>query len=138
MNRVSFTVVGQPVGKQRARTFVHRGRVVSKTPAETVRYEKQVWLAARAVVGFRHQPWTGPVRVTVRCFMGDARRRDLDNVIKSVTDALNKKIFHDDCQIADLYAVKRIDRARPRVEVELELLSDQVVDPVLPVAELAP
>lgn len=61
-------------------------------------------------------------RVTILCFMPDARRRDLDNVLKASLDAMQAaRVFEDDAQIVKL-TVERgpIDRARPRLEVTVE------------------
>ena len=109
----TFTVPGQPVPKARARTV--RGH--SYTPEPTRRYERAVAVLAQAA-GLR--PTAEPVSVTVAVFMGDARRRDLDNCIKAITDGLNGVAYADDSQIVDLHAHKRIDRDYPRAVVTVE------------------
>ncbi len=49
----------------------------------------------------------GPLAVEVDVFPPDKRRRDLDNCLKSLLDALEKGgAFHDDSQIVDLWAKK--------------------------------
>jgi crossover junction endodeoxyribonuclease RusA len=79
--------------------------------------------AVRAVMDAR-QDGLGrrPCRVTILCFMPDARRRDLDNVLKASLDAMQAaRVFEDDAQIVKL-TVERgpIDRTRPRLEVTVE------------------
>lgn len=51
----------------------------------------------------------GPVRVTVKAYMPDRRRRDLDNLAKGLFDAMTYAgVWDDDSQIDDV----RIYRAR--------------------------
>ena len=92
---VLFTVPGKPQGKQRARRG-RNGRFY--TPKETVAYERAV---ARACVaaGGKCPHYRGPVELEVVCYFTDRRRRDLDNVLKAVADALNGVAYGDDSQI---------------------------------------
>jgi Holliday junction resolvase RusA-like endonuclease len=47
-----------------------------------------------------------------------AKKPDIDNVVKSVTDALNGLAYGDDSQIVSLYVHKRYGLV-PMVEVEI-------------------
>lgn len=60
--------------------------------------------AVRALVAeSRQSVITGPVRVVVQAFRPDRRRRDLDNVLKSLLDSLTHAgVWQDDDQITDL------------------------------------
>ena len=135
--KLCFTVDGAPVGWQRT-GFRPAGGMQTRffTPKAVKEYQDKIWLAAR-LAGFRGDPWTGPVAVRVVIYLADARRRDVDNYAKQVLDALNSKparpargksparppvprLFKDDSQVVDLHLLKRIDRAQPRLEVELE------------------
>lgn len=46
------------------------------------------------------------LRLRVHFTFNDRRRRDLDNCLKSLLDASNGRLFHDDCQIYHLEAAK--------------------------------
>lgn len=61
-------------------------------------------------------------RVTVAAYMPDARRRDVDNVLKASLDALTAaRVYEDDSQIVKLTVERMgIDRDRPRLEVTVE------------------
>lgn len=62
-------------------------------------------------------------RVTVNVYMPDARRRDVDNVLKASLDALSAaRVYEDDSQIVRLTVERMgIDRDRPRLEVTVEV-----------------
>ena len=55
-------------------------------------------------------------------------RRDLDGGLKITLDALGRALGFDDRAIVDLHLSKRIDPLRPRVEIELETISDWEFD----------
>ena len=58
----------------------------------------------------RQQMLAGLIRPT--------KKPDLDNVIKSILDALNKVAYHDDTQIVSL-SVEKFYSDSPRVEVAI-------------------
>ncbi|MEI6449785.1 MAG: RusA family crossover junction endodeoxyribonuclease [Actinomycetes bacterium] len=110
---VQFSVGGIPQGKQRPR-LGKGGRVY--TPAPTRRYERMV---AWAALESRPRGWalTGRFRVEVVCYFPDERRRDVDNVLKSVLDGMQGVLYEDDSQVVVASAIKWLDRERPRTEV---------------------
>jgi Holliday junction resolvase RusA-like endonuclease len=61
--------------------------------------------------------------VSILAVFADVRRRDLDNVCKSVTDALNGVAYLDDAEVDEVHLVRGLDRARPRVEVRVSTLA---------------
>lgn len=133
---VTFTIDGPPVGKQRPR-FRRFGNFVSTyTDAKTKSYETLVKEAATKAMG-SSPPLEGPVRFdcivmlpvpksyskkrSMDCLMGrewPLKKLDLDNIIKSVSDAMNKIVFLDDSQIVILRAVKTYS-AEPGVDVKI-------------------
>jgi Holliday junction resolvase RusA-like endonuclease len=139
---VSFAVFGDPVAKGRPR-FVANASAAgvqpsgrAYTPARTRRYEATVKEAAKAAMGVL-TPTDRPVQMTMVAFMPipaswskqkKARamaglilptgKPDLDNLEKSVTDALNEIVYRDDSQICDVTKSKRYSD-RPRVVVRL-------------------
>jgi crossover junction endodeoxyribonuclease RusA len=56
------------------------------------------------------------------------RKRDLDGGLKITLDALSRALGFDDRDVVDLHLAKKIDPLRPRVEVELETVSDWEFD----------
>ena len=74
-------------------------------------YRKQVCaiLAARHGGQASGEPiFTGPIEVKVELYPPDRRRRDVDNALKSLLDALEKGgAYNNDSQIVRLVAEKR-------------------------------
>lgn len=111
MSEVRFTVPGKPHAKQRARS----GKGFTFTPKETVNAETFIRLTAAP---YFSTPFAGPVALDViaifqpppswsgakvrRALGGPhAQRPDLDNIQKSIADALNGIAYADDGQIAE-------------------------------------
>lgn len=112
--KAEFTVPGNPIPKARPR--VVRGRAC--TAKRTSDYERLVRVFAK--MSWRDEPMTGSIALTLRFFRETAHRCDLDNLVKSVCDALQRVVFEDDSQVVLLLAEKSIDRDAPRVEILVE------------------
>lgn len=82
--------------------------------------------AARALVASqtRREPvLIGPVEVRLRFYLPDRKRRDPDNLLKLIHDAMSGIVYHDDHQIRrQVWEVAGVDRVDPRVEIEVEPL----------------
>lgn len=129
---IEFTVLGEPVAKARPRVFGKR----TITPSKTANYEAEVaFVAGQAFKGCEYLQ--GPLQVVVRIFMSipkSARKRDLpgmldgtirptkrpdvDNIVKSITDAMESVIYANDSAIVQLWAEKFYSDT-PRVEVRV-------------------
>ena len=133
---ISFTVEGTAVPKQRPRISGRR----AYTPKRTKDYEGRVLDAFRSSYqGF--YPAFGkdaPVRVCIRIVQavpkswskkkraqaesGEivplSRNGDVDNIAKSILDALNGFAYEDDCQVTTLMITKQYG-VRPCAEVRL-------------------
>jgi Holliday junction resolvase RusA-like endonuclease len=132
--RVSFTVIGNPVPKARARTVRKGGRTWSFTPKKVAAWEKVV--KAEAAKHFT-EPFNGPVALALAFYMKRPKSRkkdnyvmttpDLDNLEKAFLDGLNEVAYMDDKQVVVKSAVKRyIITGEPRVEVVVSALRNQV------------
>jgi len=65
----------------------------------------------------------GPVEVRLRFWLPDQKRRDPDNLLKLIHDAMSGIVYHDDHQIRrQVWEVAGVDRVDPRVEIEVEPL----------------
>jgi crossover junction endodeoxyribonuclease RusA len=107
--RHTFAVPGRPVPKERPR--LGRGRRVF-TPQRTLDRERSIADAYDGPV------FDGPVRLTVEYTTDGERitiesvdatkrlRGDLDNYIKTTSDALNGVAWQDDSQVIEIVATK--------------------------------
>lgn len=76
-----------------------------------------------AVQTVREPVLIGPVEVRLRFYLPDAKRRDPDNLLKLIHDAMSGIVYHDDHQIRrQVWEVAGVDRVDPRVEIEVEPL----------------
>lgn len=136
---IEFEIMGEPVAKGRARSFVRNGHVSHYTPDKTARYENLVKMCAKQAMQDA-PPIDTACRLTVKAYFGvpkswskkkqqqaldgalaHAKRPDLDNVIKAVKDGMNCVVWRDDCQVVEISACKRYSDT-PRVWVCVEHL----------------
>jgi len=121
---IMFTVYGTPTPKGRPR-FSTRGKFpVAYTPEKTKAYEFEVGMMALAAMGGT-KPLEGALEAFIyityavpesyskkrleACLNGlekHTKRPDLDNVIKSVIDGMDKIVFDNDSQITSIHATK--------------------------------
>lgn len=93
---------------------LYRGRRFL-TPEGKANKEALAW---EARVNWRGNPLSGPVALDIALYWPDGRRHDVDN-IKGLLDAFTGILYEDDSQIEELRVRKAIDRANPRVEIEV-------------------
>ncbi len=130
---ITFTVLGEPVGKARQRVT----RFGTYTPQATVLYENLIKTEYRRQCHDHRFDDKQPLRMEVRAeylipasaskakraamAKGEIRpmkKPDWDNVGKVVSDALNKLAYRDDTQIVDC-TVQKFYSDRPRIIVKI-------------------
>lgn len=78
----------------------------------------------RAMIAIRQQSVgriTGRIACAIKAFPPDNRRRDVDNILKGLLDALTAgEVYEDDSHI-DQLSIERMpkDKANPRMEITL-------------------
>jgi len=105
----------RPQPKQRARTFVRGGKVISATPPATVAYEQYVAASWRGPRCFE-----GVVKVTIAVQEGPGHPADLDNFVKVILDGLNGVAWVDDKQVVAIDAKIHRGQDRPAIDVIVE------------------
>ena len=117
---MTITIPGKPQPKQRAR----RGKGGRwYTPKETKAFESSV--GAYAWHGVCQQKWwdlDGRFAVELDIYFPDKRRRDIDNVAKSVLDGCNGILWDDDSQVVELVLKRFLDRENPRTVMRVEIV----------------
>lgn len=126
--RIEKTIMVEPVGKARARTFKTKGgKYHSYTPQKTAHAEA---LIREAVLGLGYFEAGTPIRLeatfyrikpksTPKRVILPATRPDIDNYFKLLTDALEKFIYANDSQITRAIIKKRFGTP-PRIHLILE------------------
>jgi Holliday junction resolvase RusA-like endonuclease len=124
MIQIMFTIYGEPVPKGRPR-FSTKGKFpVAYTPEKTKNYESDVGMMAKAAMG-ASKPLEGALEAfiyvtfavpasyskkrTEACLSGQEKhpkKPDLDNVVKSVIDGMDKIVFENDSQFTSIHATK--------------------------------
>jgi Holliday junction resolvase RusA-like endonuclease len=108
-----LTVPVKPVPKGRHQVRLYRGGVVSYTPQKTREYEKKVRAYAKKQ---RIKQVNGKVAVVAVFYTSN--QGDVDNLTKSLLDALNGVAWEDDRQVKAVVAEKRpCPRGQERTEV---------------------
>lgn len=135
-SHIAFTIPLTPTAKGRARSFIRGGHVGHFTPQKTVVYENVVAHCASIAMG-SEKPLDGPVSLLMEAYlpipaswskkrqeaalMGfekPAKKPDLDNLVKSVTDGMNGIVWKDDSQVVVICCSKSYSD-RPRTEVRV-------------------
>nr|DAO80765.1 MAG TPA: Endodeoxyribonuclease RusA [Caudoviricetes sp.] len=135
MNKVKFTVLGEPKGKGRPR-FTKIGKAF--TPKQTVNYETLIRIEyGLQTKGFRFSNNAMlnmiilayyPISKSGSKKLREKKRNnvirptikpDMDNIVKIVADALNKIAYYDDTQIVDCQ-VSKFFSDNPRIEIEIK------------------
>jgi Holliday junction resolvase RusA-like endonuclease len=125
---VSVVVYGTPVPKARARTVrMKNGRHVTFTPDKSAAWENKI--QAAALESRPKELLDGPLVLEVTFYLQRPKSKpkrvrfpdtkpDLDNLVKSVKDALEGIVYANDSRIVDEVARKRYGDP-PRVEVTI-------------------
>ena len=128
---IKFTIIGSPVPKGRPRVALRGGYPVTYTPKKTETWENYMRFAA---IQYRPEKLLeGPLSIKLHFVLIKPKsvpkkrkypcvKPDIDNLEKSVLDALEGLFYRNDSQIVRKVASK--DYGEPaRVEVELEVKS---------------
>nr|DAF84578.1 MAG TPA: Endodeoxyribonuclease RusA [Myoviridae sp. ctY1522] len=130
---MDFFVPGIPVGKQRPRVTRHG----TYTPEKTKDYELRVGRCYCSKTNVRREDYTCPVKMMITVFVAPphsmsksmrekalqnafapTKKPDIDNVAKSILDALNGLAYQDDKQVCDL-SIRKLYSTDPGVRVTM-------------------
>ncbi len=130
-NAIDFTVYGNPVPQGRARATTINGHMRLYDPAKSRDWKQVVQFHASMAVSEPYAPSVAlEVQLTFylprpkslpRKVTEHVKRPDLDNLGKSVMDALNKVAYHDDSQIVDVHKKKVYtqENIKPGVRIQI-------------------
>ena len=120
-----FVIAGKPEGKGRPRITTRGKFAHAYTPKQTVKYEQHIRESFECVYGKPSKLSEAPITMVIDMRFGipigtskankelmledkilPTKKPDADNVIKSISDALNGYLYKDDAQITRLSARK--------------------------------
>lgn len=81
--------------------------------------QKEGWKWEARAQWKKQPPLAQPLAVHITLYFPDHRKRDWDNYHKLSCDALNGIVWKDDSLITFASVRKEIDRAKPRIEIEV-------------------
>ena len=140
---ITFTVAGEPFGKKRPRASSFGGHARIHNDPENERYELKVINAYKQQVGDKQFDQEETLSVMIHAWYGipksfskkkqalalanklrPTKKPDLDNIAKSVLDALNHIAYYDDSQVVTLQVTKYYSGS-PRVAITLYAYDDK-------------
>jgi crossover junction endodeoxyribonuclease RusA len=111
-----------PVPPSLNHQYIHTRYGTRLTPAAEA-FRQEAVLRARSALSGAQWPCSASYRLTVDVWFANRRRRDLDNTIKVLQDALAAALGFNDSQITELHIYGRgVDTTDPRCDVTLEVL----------------
>lgn len=124
MNRLILPI--PPSINHAYRNFMHpSGRRMRVPTAEAERFKSEAGWTAKAWRQHTGQvmvPSDKKVAVRIWYYWANARRRDTDNPLKLLQDSLTGILWEDDRSVLPQVMDFTVDRANPRVEIELEVM----------------
>ncbi len=136
--KVSFTILGEPLGKQRPRFTTVGGFVKTYTSEKTVNYETLVKLEYERQVGNVKFDADTPLDVRITAYLPipasaskkkqklmlerkirPTKKPDSDNVAKIVLDGIQGVAFFDDKQVVDMQ-IRKFYGDTPKVVVTIQ------------------
>jgi len=110
---ISILLTGSPLSVNHLYGRTKTGRTYI-TKDGVLRKQAYAW---ETKVQYRGKPLECPVQVDIKLFYSTNRKRDTDNALKTIFDALTGIVLKDDSQIIKHSVEKAIDKANPRVEL---------------------
>lgn len=122
-------VLPLPPSVNHSHVNVRHGRRLMRIRSEaTKRFMAEAgWLARKWAMesGWKVPEAGKKVILRMWMFWPDKRRRDQDNAIKLIQDALNGILWDDDRQVLPRVMDFSVDRENPRVEIEVEVVGGE-------------
>ena len=76
-------------------------------------------LALEFQLGYKGDLMTEDVCLNVFFYFKDNRKRDIDSHLKALLDSMSGIVYIDDSQINELHVFKEVDKADPRVIIQI-------------------
>lgn len=123
LRTVAFTFKGEPLTK--SNNYFFKGHIF--VPTKIRKYEKSLKDYAKSVMQKTYPNYgllDRSLHMTIHYYLGTKRRKDIVNLPKTTTDALNEAVYEDDSQIAECHIFRHLDRKNPRLEIVISEMDD--------------
>lgn len=140
---INFVINGEPFGKQRHRVGMCNGHARAYNTRDNILYENKVMCAYKDIANDYTFSKDVPLEIDIVAYFSLSsvdfnksglsksgkkkmsqlyctKKSDIDNIIKSVMDGLNKVAYIDDKQIASVSAKKLYTQDMPKVVVTIK------------------
>jgi len=134
--KIKFCIYGEPISKGRPRMRIIKGKIpIVYTPSKTRKQEEA--FITQAMPFKPEKPLVNPLSINVITFFSipasfskkqkekaisgylrPAKKPDIDNIVKSILDSMNKIFYQDDKQVVEM-SVKKFYSEAPRTEIEI-------------------
>ncbi len=112
---IKLVFVGRPISKDNEKICNKKGRFFLSQKFRD--YETEIKKEFLKQKDNDFKIFTKDVIMTMRVFFEDGRCLDLQNVPKSICDALTGFLYENDKQICELHLFKEFDKLLPRIEI---------------------
>lgn len=130
-----LSLTGEPVSKARARFTKYGSKVHAYTPERTRTAEDRIKAEYLRAAGAVERDQDAAFSIEADFYCGTRQRRDVDNMLKLVLDALNGVAYPDDVQVLEVSARKHFTaKANARTEVVVFKLDKGMERPTQPCA----
>lgn len=128
-----LSLPGEPVSKARARFTKYGSKVHAYTPEKTRVGEDRIKGEYLRAVGSMERDTDATFRIEVDFYCGTRQRRDVDNMLKLVLDALNGIAYPDDVQVLEVSGRKHFTtKSEARTEIVIFKLTGGMSRPTQP------
>ena len=136
--RITFTLPGPPIPWHRARLSrsnrIDGGGVRHYKDKRDVAYQQGISMQAMHALQLWTQsfkkPWdpSGEWELECEFHVHDLVKKDIDNLVKQVMDALSEVAYDDDKQVVRLVVTKRLCREKPHTIVSLRRVAGYLAE----------
>ena len=95
----------------RPRSFIEENRIRVSNPAKYEKFKRRIRRDINNNLDLFFRKKENNVGVELHFILNNKRKRDVDNLAKTILDSMNDLIYNDDNQVTKLVVTKKIDKS---------------------------
>ena len=95
----------------RPRSFIEENRIRVSNPAKYEKFKRRIRRDINNNLDLFFRKKENNVGVELHFILTNKRKRDVDNLAKTILDSMNDLIYNDDNQVTKLVVTKKIDKS---------------------------